>query len=64
MKNLDLTLCTHNINTEGGSLARQSPQRKFIPYIMEIVKGEKDKTTVKMKEYHPHVQTIVHLSNL
>ena len=67
MKGLDATLYTHKINTKEGFLPKWSSQRKLIPNMMEFVKGEDVKPTVKMKAYHvgfQQVQNIVHLSIL
>ncbi|KAL5179845.1 hypothetical protein HKD37_01G001074 [Glycine soja] len=51
MKGLGPTLYTHKINTKDGSLPKWSSQRKLIPNMMEVVKGEDVKPIVKMKTY-------------
>ena len=67
MKGLDPTLYIYKINTKEGSLPKWSSQEKLIPNMMEVVKGEDAKPTIKIKAYHEGFQqvlTIMHPFNL
>ncbi|KAH1214797.1 hypothetical protein HKD37_13G035329 [Glycine soja] len=59
MKGLDPTLYIYKINTKEGSLPKWSSQEKLIPNMMEVVKGEDAKPTIKIKAYHEGFQQVL-----